>query len=208
MAHLTDTKKDELKEVIARRCTTMQDQEKRDIGLLGIKDLAMTVYKNAQTLLASGDRLARLHQQIEWLNFSVPGTRSLPGFPGIITLTSPQRHTVYLWVAVHLWVFHPCENLDVKKLLDDGVYVEKAFPRDLFPALNSSEALYLDAETRDYRGYSPSGQPAELNWSQILEEKLSDSLKLSDELVEFLENEDESQEGSFDGEELYENDES
>ena len=115
---------------------------------------------------------------------------------------------MYLWVAVYLWFVYLCENLDVKKLLDDGVYVEKAFPRDLFPALNSSEALYLDAGTRDCRDYSPCGQPAELNWSQVLEEKLSDSLKLSDELVEFLENEDESQEGSFDGKEFYENDES
>lgn len=62
-AHLTDTKRDELKEVIARRCTTMQDQEKKDIGLLGIENLATRVSKYAQTLLALGERLAWLCDQ-------------------------------------------------------------------------------------------------------------------------------------------------
>lgn len=105
----------------------------------------------------------------------------------MMALTSPQRHTVYLWVAVHQWVVYVCENSAVKKLLDDGVYVEKAFPTDLFPALNNGEALYLDEETRDFKGYSPNGICAELRWHQVLCTKLSTSLALSDELVEALE---------------------
>lgn len=41
---------------------------------------------------------------IEWLNVIVPETRSLPEFPGAFTLTFPQRHTVFLWVAVHRYL--------------------------------------------------------------------------------------------------------
>lgn len=126
---------------------------------------------------------------IEWLNVIVPETRPLLDFPDAFTLTSPQRHTVYLWVAVHRWLVYLCEHQNVKRLLDDGVYVEKAFPSDLFPALNHAEALYLDAETRDFQGRAPSGQAAELKWDQVLNKALSSSLAMSDELVEFLENE-------------------
>lgn len=127
-----------------------------------------------------------LHQLIQWLNFIVPETRSLPGFPGLITLTSPQRHTVQLWVAVHRWIVYLCENPTVKKLLNGGVYVGKAFPSDLFPALNGSEALYLNVETRDFKGYTPNNKIAELKWDQVLCTTLSNSLAMSDQLVEFL----------------------
>ena len=159
--------------------------------------------------IAHGDGIERpkLPRLIEWLHFIVPEIRSLPGSPDVLTLSSPQRHTVYLWVAVHHWVVYLCENPSVKQLLDDGVYVEKAFPRDLFPALNSGEALYLDVQSRDFRGYASNGKLAELAWNQVLEEKLSDSLRMSDELVHLLETEaektssDESEEGRFDGEE-------
>lgn len=140
-------------------------------------------------LFGDGTDPAGLHQLIQWLNFIVPETRSLPEFPGTFTLTSPQRHTVYLWVAVHQWVVYLCENPEVKKLLDNGVYVEKAFPSDLFPALNYNEALYLDTETRDFRAYTPNGNTAELRWVQVLNTKLSDSLAMSDQLVEFFESE-------------------
>ena len=129
-----------------------------------------------------------LHQLIQWMNFIMPEIRSVPGFPGILTLTSPQRHTVYLWVAVHQRIVYLSEDPDVQKLLDDGVSPEKAYPSDLFPALNGDEALYLDVETRDFKGYTRSQRIAELRWEQVLERKLSDSLAISDQLVESLEN--------------------
>lgn len=84
---------------------------------------------------------------------------------------------------MHFWIVYLCENPNVKQLLDDGRYVEKAFPSDLYPALNSAEALYVDEESRNFRGYSPSGKLAELNWTEVL------GKNLSDDLVEYLENE-------------------
>ena len=126
------------------------------------------------------------HPLIQWLNYLMPETRSLPECPGMFTLTSPQRHTVYLWIAVHLHVFYICENPNVKKLLDTRIYIEKAFPNDVFLALDGNEALYLDEATRDFRGYASDGKVAELRWSQVLNTRLSDSLAMSDKLVEFL----------------------
>lgn len=131
----------------------------------------------------------RLHPLIQWLNYIVPETRSVPAFPGAFTLNSPQRHTVYLWIAVHQRIVYLCENPNVKNLLKDGVYVEKAFPSDVFPGLNGAKTLYPDEATRDFRGYTSNGKIAELKWDQVLERKLSDSLAMSDELVEFLESE-------------------
>ena len=166
-------------------------------------------------VFGDGKDPAGLHQLIEWLNFIMPEIRSLPGFPGMITLTSSETHTIYLWVAVHRWVVYLCENPDVKKLLDDGIYVEKAFASDLYPALNGNEALYLDTQTRDFKGYASNGKPAELRWDQVLCTKLSDSLAMSNQLVEILESEavdvssDESegpQEGSLGGEESHQSD--
>ena len=107
----------------------------------------------------------------------------------MITLTSPHRHTVYLRVAVHRWIVYLCENPKVREELDKGVYVETAFPSVGFPALNSGKALYLDAATRDYKGYAPGGSLAELHWSEVLEKNLSESLALSDDLVAFWERE-------------------
>ena len=170
------------------------------------------LYRN---VFGDGEDPAGLHQLIEWLNFIMPEIRSLPGFPGMITLTSSETHTIYLWVAVHRWVVYLCENPNVKKLLDDGVYVEKAFASDLFPALNGNEALYLDAQTRDFKGYASNGKPAELRWDQVLCTKLSDSLAMCNQLVEILESEavdvssDESegpQGGSLGGEESHQSD--
>ena len=137
-------------------------------------------------LFGGGAHSTGLHQLIQWLNFIVPETRLLPGSPGMITLTSSQRHTVYLWIAVHRRLVYLHENPNVKKLLDDGLYIEKAFPSDLFPALNGNEALYLDAKTRDFKGYTPNGIVAELRGHQVLNTKLSDSLAMSDDLVSFL----------------------
>ena len=140
-------------------------------------------------LFGDGEDPTGLHPLIQWLNFIVPEIRSLPEFPGMFTLSSPQRHTVYLWVAVHRRLVYLCENPDVKRLLDDGVYAEKAFPSDVSPALNGDEALYIDEETRDFKGYAPNGKCAELRWGQVLNTRLSDSLAMSDELVESLESE-------------------
>lgn len=139
-----------------------------------------------QKLFGGGKEQAGPPRLIEWVNFIVPEVRSLPEFPGSFTLSSPQRHTVFLWVAVHRWLVYLCEHPKVKNLLDDGVYVEKAFPSDLFPALNYADALYLDAETRDFRGRMLNGQTAELKWDQVFNKPLSSSLAMSDELVEFL----------------------
>lgn len=132
----------------------------------------------------------KLPRLLTWLDYIVPEIRSLPNFPSMITLTSPQRHTVYLWIAVHRWIVYLCKNPKVKEELDKEVYVEKAFRGSgLFPALNSGKALYLDVATRDYKGCAPSGSLAELNWSQVLEQNLSEFLALSDDLVELRERE-------------------
>ena len=80
-------------------------------------------------------------------------------------------------------------NTDVKKLLEEGVYVERAFPKDLFPAL-TGQALYRDAETRGYRGRAFNGSYAELHWSQVSLRKLSEAMKMSDELVKAVEKEE------------------
>lgn len=85
-------------------------------------------------ILGDGEDPTGLHPLIQWLNFIVLETRSLPGFPGMFTLTSPQRYTVNQWIAVHRRLVYLYENPNVKKLLDDGVYVEKVFPGDVFPA--------------------------------------------------------------------------
>lgn len=124
--------------------------------------------KRYRNVFGDGKDPAGLHQLIEWLNFIMPEIRSLPGFPGMVSLTSSETHTIYLCVAVHRWVVYLSENPDVKKLLDDGVYVEKVLAKDLFPALNGNEALYLDAQTRDFKGYASNGKPAELRWDQVL----------------------------------------
>ena len=68
-----------------------------------------------------------------------PETRSIPSLPAVLALSSPQRHTVSLWVCVHRWILYLADpaNAGVKKLLEEGVYAEKALPKDLFPALTS-----------------------------------------------------------------------
>ena len=120
-----------------------------------------------------------------------PETRSIPSLPGVLTLSSPQRHTMYLWIGVHRWILYLADpvNAAVKKLLEDGVYAEKGFPKDQFPAL-TGEALYRDAESRDYRGTASNGRLAELNWSQVRLTKLSEAMELSEELVRMVETEE------------------
>ena len=94
-------------------------------------------------ILGDGEDPTGLHPLIQWLNFIVLETRSLPGFPGMFTLTSPQRYTVNQWIAVHRRLVYLYENPNVKKLLDDGVYVEKVFPGDVFPAWMSMKPFIL-----------------------------------------------------------------
>lgn len=76
----------------------------------------------------------------------------------------------------------------MKKLLEDGVRPEEAFPEDLFPA-STGEALYRDAEMRQYRGEVHNGRFAELTWSQVRLKKLSEAMKTSDKLVRAVEKE-------------------
>ena len=85
-------------------------------------------------IFGDGEDPTGFHPLIQWLNFTVLETRSLSGFPDMFTLTSPQRYTVNLWIGFHRRLVYLYENPNVKKLLDDGVYVEKAFPGDVFPA--------------------------------------------------------------------------
>lgn len=35
-----------------------------------------------------------------------PETRSIPSLPAVLTLSTPQRHTVYLWAGVHRWILY------------------------------------------------------------------------------------------------------
>ena len=55
--------------------------------------------------------------------------------------------------------------------------------------MNVDEALYINEETRDSMGYAPNGKCAQLRWRQVLNTRLSDTLSMSDELVNSLKSE-------------------
>lgn len=55
--------------------------------------------------------------------------------------------------------------------------------------MNVDEALYIDEETRDSMGYAPNGKCAQLRWGQVLNTRLSDTLAMSDELVNSVKSE-------------------
>lgn len=135
--------------------------------------------------------LTPLHTFTHLIESLYPETRSIPSLPGVLTLSPPQRHTLNLWVGVHRYISYIADpiNAGVKRLLEEGVRPEEAFPDDLFPALKG-EALYRDAETRQYRGETRNGRVAELTWSGVRFKKLSEVMKLSDELVRAAEMEE------------------
>lgn len=55
--------------------------------------------------------------------------------------------------------------------------------------MNVDEALYINEETRDSMGYAPNRKCAQLRWGQVLNTRLSDTLAMSDELVNSLKSE-------------------
>ena len=55
--------------------------------------------------------------------------------------------------------------------------------------MNVDEALYIDEETRDSMGCAPNGKCAQLRWGQVLNTRPSDTLAMSDELMNSLESE-------------------
>lgn len=131
-----------------------------------------------------------VHELIQISECIVPEIRSIPGLPGRFNLTSPQRHTLELWIAVHRRAVFVCDpaNSAAKKLLDEGADVREVFPSEFFSD-DSGQAIYRDAETRDFRGRASNDQIAELMWDQVFCKKLSESMELSDQLVARVERE-------------------
>ncbi|KAM0794517.1 hypothetical protein BDR22DRAFT_826887 [Usnea florida] len=132
--------------------------------------------------------LTHIYQNVEFIESLYPEARSNSTFPGILNLSSAQKHTVYLWIAVHRYILYLADpaNAGVKKLLDEGVACEKAFPRDVYPAL-TGQALYRSTEALEYRGRASNGKFAELTWAQVLSRDLSEALVMSEELVAAVE---------------------
>ena len=154
-------------------------------------DLELLYEGHLERLAGAHNRpLTALHTFTCIIESLYPETRSIPSLPAVLTLSSLQRHTVYLWVGVHRWILYLGDpvNAGVKKLLEEGVYAEKAFPKDLFPAF-TGQALYRDAETRDFRGQALNDRFVELTWSQVRHTKLSEAMRMSDELVRTTEEE-------------------
>ena len=147
--------------------------------------------------------LTHLYEYVHVIESLYPETRSSSSLPGVLNLSSAQQYTVYLWVAVHRYILYLAdpENAGVKKLLDEGVACEKAFPRDVYPAL-TGQALYRSTEALEYRGRASNGHFAELTWAQVVSRDLSEALAMSEELVATVEkgsNEEEENGASNDG---------
>ena len=132
--------------------------------------------------------LTHLYENVHFIESLYPETRSNSSLPGVLNLRSAQRHTVYLWIAVHRYVLYLADpaNAAVKKLLDQGVACEKAFPGDVYPAL-TGQALYRSTEVLEYRGRASNGHIAELTWAQVVSRDLSEALAMSEELVATVE---------------------
>ena len=128
--------------------------------------------------------LTHLYEYVDFIESLYPETRSNSSIPGILNLGSAQKHTVYLWIAVHRYVLYLANpaNAGVKKLLNQGIACEKAFPGDVYPAL-TGEALYRSIEVMKYRGRASNGNIAELTWAQVISRNLSEALVMSEELV-------------------------
>ena len=77
--------------------------------------------------------LTHLYENVEFIESLYPEARSNSTFPGILNLSSAQKHTVYLRIAVHRYILDLADpaNAGVKKLLDQEVACEKAFPGDV-----------------------------------------------------------------------------
>lgn len=88
---------------------------------------------------AAATPLTPLHTFTEIIESLCPETRSVPSLLGVLTLSSPQRHTLYLWIAVHHYILYLDDpaNSAVKRLIKEGVYAEKAFPKELFLLLQA-----------------------------------------------------------------------
>lgn len=132
--------------------------------------------------------ITHLYEYEHFIESLYPETRSKSSIPGILNLGSAQTHTVYLWIAVHRYVLYLADpaNAGVKRLLDQGVACEKAFPGDVYPAL-TGEALYRSIEAMKYRGRASNGNIAELTWAQVISRNLSEALLMSEELVATVE---------------------
>ena len=146
--------------------------------------------------------LTHLYENVHFIESLYPETRSKSSLPDILNLSSAQQHTVYLWIAVHRYILYLADptNAEVKKLLDQGVPCEKAFSRDVYPAL-TGQALYRSTEALEYRGRASNGHIAELTWAQVISRDLSEALAMSEELVAAVEkgsNEAEEREASND----------
>ena len=118
-----------------------------------------------------------LYEYVNIIESLYPETRLNSSLPGVLNLSSAQQHTVYLWIAVHRYVLYLADpaNAGVKKLLDQGVACEKAFPRNVYPAL-TGQALYRSTEALEYRGRASNGHIAELTWAQVVSRDLSEEL--------------------------------
>lgn len=132
--------------------------------------------------------LTHLYENVHFIESLYPETRSNCSLPSVLNLSSAQQHTVYLWIVVHRYILYLAdpENARVKKLLDEGVACEKAFPEDMYPAL-TGQALYRSTEALEYRGRASNGHFAELTWGQVNARDLSEALAMSEELVATVE---------------------
>ena len=141
--------------------------------------------------------LTHLYEYVRFIESLYPETRPNSSIPGTLNLRSAQKHTVYLWIAVHRYVLYLADpvNAGVKKLLDQGVACEKAFPGDVYPAL-TGQALYRSTEALNYRGRASNGNFAELTWAQVISRDLSEALVMSEELVATVEKDSNEEEGN------------
>ena len=156
---------------------------------LCLRDLELLYEGHFELLTGHAETpLTHLYEYVYVIESLYPETRPNSSLPGILNLSSAQIHTVYLWIAVHRYVLYLADpaNADVKKLLDEGVACEKAFPRDVYPAL-TGQALYRSTEALEYRGRASNGHIAELTWAQVVSRDLSEALAMSEELVATVE---------------------
>ena len=124
--------------------------------------------------------LTHLYENVDFIESLYPEARSNSTLPGVLNPSSAGQHTVYLWIAVLGYILYLADpaNAGVKKLLDEGVACEKAFPGDVYPAL-TGQALYQSTEALEYRRRASNGTFAELAWAQIISRDLIEALAMS-----------------------------
>lgn len=114
----------------------------------------------------------------------------IPERPGAYKLNSAQIYGFNLRVALdrhHAYVDDSGNKTELDRL-NNGHQPYTLFPPGYFPHA-TAPGLYLDAATRDLRGYASNGRLAEIPWRRVQYEKLSTTLALVDKhhaLIEAL----------------------